>query len=307
MDLQRIDFNLLKVFRLLMQERQVSAAARRLHLSQPAVSHSLKRLRELFEDPLFIAYGRQMQPTPVAKQLALTIEQVWQTLELGFAGLEPFDPCRSERIFKLAVSASIEHAMIEPIYERLRQAGSGLTLQVSELTQKDYLQPLAEREFDVVVGFADSHHLHPQLTSEFWFSDPLYCLSAQNRAFNQQPISITQLTARAHIYTSSWGHSQTVVDQWLGEHQCQRQIALRVPSFMAVPPLLIKHPLYAVVPHSVCDFLLRDTALIAQPLPSSLTIRYCLAWHPLYQREPALNWLLNSLRALTPAVDKDAD
>lgn len=303
MDLQRVDFNLLKVFRILMQEQQVSASAKRLNLSQPAVSHALKRLRILFEDPLFVMVRRQLQPTPLARQLALTIEQMWQTLESGFAGLEPFDPHTSHRTFHLAVSASIEHAMIEPIYACLQQAGQHLDLQVSELTQQDYRQPLAEREFDAIVGFADSHHLHPELRQELWFHDPLYCLSHRRYAPKNKEMTIEQLTAYEHVYTSSWGHSQTVVDQWLQTHHTSRSIALRAPSFMAVPALLARHPLYAVVPASVHQFLLQDPNLVATQLPQALHVRYCLAWHPLYGREPALNWLLVQLRQLVQSTE----
>lgn len=300
MDLQRIDFNLLKVFRILMQERQVSRTAARLHLSQPAVSHALKRLRTLFEDPLLIAEGRQMTPTPLAEKLFRTIEQVWQTLESGFSNLEPFDPQISQRTFRLAVSASIEHAMIEPLFQRLHHAGAGLSLEVFELTRDDYLHTLAEREIDVVVGFEGSHHLHPKLIKETWFDDPLYCLSGPHTTPMAKQMSLPELTARPHIYTSSWGHSQTKVDQLLKAHELSRKVALRVPSFMAVPPLLMKHPLYAVVPRSVCHFLMRDYPIYAQSLPSDLDVSYCLAWHPLYKEEPALCWLLEQLRAIAP-------
>lgn len=295
MDLQRIDFNLIKVFRWLMIERQVSKAAQRLHISQPALSHSLKRLRALFEDPLFVPVGRQMKPTPLAEQLATTIEQIWQTLESGLAGLEQFHPATTERTFRLVVSASIEYAMIEPIYQRLKQAGEGLKLEVAELTHQDYLQPLAEREFDMVIGFANSQHLHKSLVSEPWFSDPLFCLSGTELTASKSPMTIDQLLSKGHVYTSSWGHSQLLVDQWLGKYQRERHIAIQVPSFMAVPPLLIHHPLYAVVPSTVCDFLTRGNHLVAHPLPEALTVHYCLTRHPLYRNDPALNWLVNEL------------
>ncbi|MFM2480624.1 LysR family transcriptional regulator [Celerinatantimonas sp. YJH-8] len=300
MDLQRIDFNLLKVFRQLMQERQVSRAAARLHLSQPAVSHALKRLRTLFEDPLFIATGREMAPTPIAEQLSRTIEQVWQTLESGFSSLEPFNSQRSQRTFRFAVSGSIEYALIEPIYRALGAAGSGLKLECIELTRDDYLQSLAEREIDIVVGFEGSHHLHPKLMTEHWFDDPLYCLCGPHTQATTTPMNLADLISHPHIYTSSWGHSQTKVDDWLQLHHQQREIALRVPSFMAVPPLLMQHSLYAVVPRSVCQFLQRDLPIVARPLPQELDVSYCLAWHPLYKEEPALNWLLEQLRAIAP-------
>ncbi|CAG8999292.1 MAG: HTH-type transcriptional regulator LeuO [Candidatus Celerinatantimonas neptuna] len=302
MDLQRIDFNLIKVFRWLMIERQVSKAAQRLHISQPALSHSLKRLRELFEDPLFVPVGRQMKPTSLAEQLATTIEQIWQTLESGLAGLEQFNPATSARTFRLVVSASIEYSMLEPVYQRLKQAGGELNLEVTELIHQDYLQALAEREFDMVIGFADSHHLHASLISEPWFSDPLFCLSGTESNAFKSPMTIDQLISREHVYTSSWGHSQLLVDQWLCKHQRKRRLAIQVPSFMAVPPLLLHHPLYAVVPSTVCDFLTRGNHLVAHPLPEELTVHYCLTRHPLYKNDPSLNWLVSELRQCVTTI-----
>jgi DNA-binding transcriptional LysR family regulator len=304
MDIQRIDFNLLKVFRFLLEERQVSRAAQRLNLSQPAVSHALKRLRELFEDPLFIAEGRVMRPTPKALALGVTIEQVWQTLESGFAKVSPFDPKTSARSFRIAVSSAIEYAMVARIYRQLLAAGPKLSLEVVELIQQDYWQPLGQGQLDLVVGFADGDHLHPKLSITPWFDEPLCCLGTESLDQQGFPMTAEQLVARPHIYTSSWGHSQTLVNRWLKAQQLSRTIAIRVPSFMAVTPLLSTNNYHAVVPQTIGKLLTAGGTLTMHPLPDSLIARYCLATHPLYQKDPAIIWFIELLQGLVESHAK---
>lgn len=301
MDLQRIDFNLLKVFRLLLEERQVSRTAQRLHLSQPAVSHALKRLRALFEDPLFIAEGRTMQPTPRALSLGAAVEQAWQVLEAGLINCQPFDPSTSRRTFRIAVSSAIEYALVAPIYQQLQASGPGLALEVVELTNQDYWQPLAQKQLDLVVGFADAEHLHPKLSITPWLEDPLCCLSSPHTELQGNTLTAAELVEYSHIYTSSWGHSQALVEQWLENQQLSRSIAIRVPSFMAVVPLLMAHPYLAVVPQTIGQLLAQHTTLTLHRLPDSLRAKYCLAWHPLYQQDSALNWFIQLLKDRTSA------
>lgn len=300
MDLQRLDLNLIKIFKLLLEERQVSRAAQRLHLSQPALSHSLKRLREVFQDPLFVQVGREMQPTSKALLLQPTIEQAWQTLELGLTQVTDFDPASSERQFKIAVSSSVEYAFVPMLYNILQQAGPGLRLEVFELREGDYWQSLNRRELDLVVGIGKGEHLSAQLDIAPWLSESLVCLHRADHVLEER--SAQALLSRPHVYTSSWGHSQSLTDDWLAHHGVQRSIALRVPSFMALPKLLEQHDLLAVIPEGIGRLYAQQAHLAVTELDAQLRVGYCLACHPIYRFEPALRWFIQECEQLADSL-----
>ncbi|MGL4775357.1 MAG: LysR family transcriptional regulator, partial [Aeromonas veronii] len=110
--LARLDLNLLAVFDMLMQERNVTRAAERLHLSQSTVSHALGRLRVALDDPLFVMSRREMMPTERAKALAGPVRQALAMLEQGLRQAKGFDPATARRIFRIATPGSVEHGLV---------------------------------------------------------------------------------------------------------------------------------------------------------------------------------------------------
>src|SRR5436190_23041657 len=112
MQLSRIDLNLFTVFDAIYREGGITAAAKRLHLSQPAISHALGRLRELLDDSLFERRGNDMVPTSMARSLAATIGRSLASLEEALQGAGRFDPTTSQRRFTLAIRSSFEASFL---------------------------------------------------------------------------------------------------------------------------------------------------------------------------------------------------
>ena len=117
--LSRLDLNLLTVFDMLMQERNVTRAAERLHLSQSTVSHALGRLRQALDDPLFVMSRREMMPTERAKALASPVRQALAMLEQGLRQAKDFDPANAQRVFRIATPGSVEHGLVPMLVEGL--------------------------------------------------------------------------------------------------------------------------------------------------------------------------------------------
>ncbi|HHQ4535114.1 TPA: LysR family transcriptional regulator, partial [Aeromonas veronii] len=212
--LARLDLNLLAVFDMLMQERNVTCAAERLHLSQSTVSHALGRLRVALDDPLFVMSRREMMPTERAKALAGPVRQALAMLEQGLRQAKGFDPATARRIFRIATPGSVEHGLVPVLVERLHRQAPHCRLEVCELADSNYERELEKGELDLVIGFAGANHLSPRLWREEWFNNPLVCLSPLG---SELPDVLTpvELVSRPHIHTSSWGHSQAMVELWL--------------------------------------------------------------------------------------------
>ncbi|HDO1326109.1 TPA: LysR family transcriptional regulator [Aeromonas veronii] len=295
--LARLDLNLLAVFDMLMQERNVTRAAERLHLSQSTVSHALGRLRGALDDPLFVMSRREMMPTERAKALAGPVRQALAMLEQGLRQAKGFDPATARRIFRIATPGSVEHGLVPVLVDRLHRQAPHCRLEVCELADSNYERELEKGELDLVIGFAGANHLSPRLWREEWFNNPLVCLSPLG---SELPDVLTpvELVSRPHIHTSSWGHSQAMVELWLARFGVERELGVRLPSFMAVPPLMATGRYLVVVPemigrHFCCYYPLR-----MHQLDPAIPIVYLMAGHPLTAHDEAIGWFKSLLHQL---------
>ncbi|MFM5172973.1 LysR substrate-binding domain-containing protein [Aeromonas veronii] len=295
--LARLDLNLLAVFDMLMQERNVTRAAERLHLSQSTVSHALGRLRVALDDPLFVMSRREMMPTERAKALAGPVRQALAMLEQGLRQAKGFDPATARRIFRIATPGSVEHGLVPVLVERLHRQAPHCRLEVCELADSNYERELEKGELDLVIGFAGANHLSPRLWREEWFNNPLVCLSPLG---SELPDVLTpvELVSRPHIHTSSWGHSQAMVELWLVRFGVERELGVRLPSFMAVPPLMATGRYLVVVPEMIGRHFCRYYPLRMHQLDPAIPIVYLMAGHPLTAHDEAIGWFKSLLHQL---------
>ncbi|WP_139459581.1 LysR family transcriptional regulator [Aeromonas veronii] len=295
--LARLDLNLLAVFDMLMQERNVTRAAERLHLSQSTVSHALGRLRVALDDPLFVMSRREMMPTERAKALAGPVRQALAMLEQGLRQAKGFDPATARRIFRIATPGSVEHGLVPVLVDRLHRQALHCRLEVCELADSDYERELEKGELDLVIGFAGANHLSPRLWREEWFNNPLVCLSPLG---SELPDVLTpvELVSRPHIHTSSWGHSQAMVELWLARFGVERELGVRLPSFMAVPPLMATGRYLVVVPEMIGRHFCRYYPLRMHQLDPAIPIVYLMAGHPLTAHDEAIGWFKSLLHQL---------
>ncbi|WP_421322679.1 LysR substrate-binding domain-containing protein [Aeromonas veronii] len=295
--LARLDLNLLAVFDMLMQERNVTHAAERLHLSQSTVSHALGRLRVALDDPLFVMSRREMMPTERAKALAGPVRQALAMLEQGLRQAKGFDPATARRIFRIATPGSVEHGLVPVLVERLHRQAPHCRLEVCELADSNYERELEKGELDLVIGFAGANHLSPRLWREEWFNNPLVCLSPLG---SELPDVLTpvELVSRPHIHTSSWGHSQAMVELWLARFGVERELGVRLPSFMAVPPLMATGRYLVVVPEMIGRHFCRYYPLRMHQLDPAIPIVYLMAGHPLTAHDEAIGWFKSLLHQL---------
>lgn len=295
--LARLDLNLLAVFDMLMQERNVTRAAERLHLSQSTVSHALGRLRVALDDPLFVMSRREMMPTERAKALAGPVRQALAMLEQGLRQAKGFDPATARRIFRIATPGSVEHGLVPMLVERLHRQAPHCRLEVCELADSNYERELEKGELDLVIGFAGANHLSPRLWREEWFNNPLVCLSPLG---SELPDVLTpvELVSRPHIHTSSWGHSQAMVELWLARFGVERELGVRLPSFMAVPPLMATGRYLVVVPEMIGRHFCRYYPLRMHQLDPAIPIIYLMAGHPLTAHDEAIGWFKSLLHQL---------
>lgn len=245
--LNRLDLNLLKTFDVLMDERNVSKAAARLSLTQPAVSGMLTRLRDSLGDPLFTRTQHGMVPTERAMQLAGPIKRILQELD-DLVQPQSFVPLEAEFILTLAGTDYSLSAIILPLIEQLRQLAPKIQV-AAEFIRDDHVQSRMEKgELDIAFMTPDTA---PEgLYGRTLFAESYVCVLAENHPLAANvALTLEEFCQHDHAIVSYQGGAFAgATDKVLTRLGKQRRVVASVPSFLVLVELLKRSPLLAVVP-----------------------------------------------------------
>lgn len=287
--INRIDLNLFAVFDAIVREGSISAAARRLNLSQPAVSHALARLRSQLDDPLFVRRGRQMVATPRAQQLISPVRDALSTLGRCLTSAPAFEPALARRSFVLGLRDGLEACLLPPLIAHLQQAAPGVTLQSLTIARRDTQRELAAGRIDLAVDvlLPGAVELHQQRLLE----DGLTVLLRRAHPLAQQRLTLNRYLAAQHVLVSSRRRGPALEDAGLAELGKQRQIALRCQHYQSALEVVASSDLLLTLPTLLAGRLADQRFLaLSLPLPAPPMALY-LYWHPDRDDDEAHGWL----------------
>ena len=155
--IQQLDFNLLKVFECLYQERNMSLAAKLLFISPSAVSHAIKRLRLALNDELFVRQGQLMQPTPACQRMAPQLLDALEKLRQILQACGDFDLSRTNQTFKLAIPDALESLILPKIQQVLMADAPHAKLNSTKLVREDMQRKLSTNQIDIAIDIALPH------------------------------------------------------------------------------------------------------------------------------------------------------
>jgi DNA-binding transcriptional LysR family regulator len=290
-----IDLNLLIVFDVVMQERNLTRAGRRLGLSQPAASHALARLRQMLHDDLFIRTPEGMQPTPRAEQMAQPVRDALRELRIM---LEPeaFDPPSATREFSLAVNNYAARAIVPALARIVGNLAPRISLDIIPIGMRDVLDQLDAGGMDValttLVDGGERFKCVRVMDDDF-----VALLDRSHAAADEAVLSAERLAEIPHIAITSTGDDTSFIDDALEQRGLTRTIATRVP-FLSVVLMLVGSDRLAVVPRRVADDLARICPLVAKELPfASPRIVLSMIWHRRLDNHAAHRWLRDMVKA----------
>lgn len=294
MDLRQIDLNLLVVFNQLLLDRSVSVTADKLGLSQPAVSHALKRLRVLLKDDLFVRTSRGMEPTPYAMHLIEPVGYALGMLQTALSQRDKFDPANSERTFTLAITDIGEIYFMPTLMAMLSREAPNIQISTVRHHSGQLTDDMASGEVDLAIG------LLPSLTTGFFqrklFKQRYVCMFRREHPVASNPITLAQYKSLHHVGVMSANTGHGELDDWLMKKNIHRSVKLCVPHFVAVGHILQSSDLIATVPERFAQKCEKPFQLETSPLPFKLPdIAIQLFWHAKYNREPANMWLRQQL------------
>ena len=294
-DVRSFDLNLLVALDALIAERSVSGAARRVGIGQPAMSHALRRLRDLFGDPLLEREGNTMRPTARAVDLAGAVARVLDDIRHTVLADQVFRPDREERIFRLGASDYVMATVLPRLLALFRTAAPLSRMAAQPVARDNVGARLASGAIDLAVGY------HPQpgpaLRGETLFHEDHVCLFDAEACGVTPPIALDLYLALPHFLVSSRADFTGVVDAELARHDRKRFVQLSTSSFLAMPFLLRGSPAVAVVPAKLARCCCHAIGLAACPPPVRIDgFNVTMVWHMRSDADPAQRWFRDRVR-----------
>jgi DNA-binding transcriptional LysR family regulator len=296
MDIRNVDLNLLVALDALLAERNVSRAAVRLHLSQPATSALLARLRELFGDPLLLRSARGMLPTPRALELLGPVKQVLDEIDAIVQPRTAFDPDSAERTFTLSASDYVEYALLPTLVDYLERHAPRVRLAVRPLDLQTVAKQMETGEVDLcITGLLNAP---AGLHEAALYAERIVSVVRRNHPGVGAQLTLDTFCSLDHIMVSVRGSGFSAqIDDALATLGRKRHARLAVPHFLLVPEIVARSDMISALPERLARGHADKLRIMEPPLRiEGFTVGQ--VWHERNQREPAQVWLREVLLKL---------
>jgi LysR family transcriptional activator of mexEF-oprN operon len=289
-DLRKVDLNLLVVFHTLMQERHVTRAAAKLHLTQGAVSAALGRLRTLFGDELFERSRDGMTPTPKALAMATKIGQALIAIDSLVSESETFDPATASRTFHLAMSDDLEAVLVPAILQEVEDHGWNVRFSFHQTNTSLWQQALEDPNTDLVLC-ASPPQVPAAYRQNVLFASSYSCLYDGSRPGFSTPLTLNEYVESDHLRVS-YNAQRGFVDELLESQGYTRKATASVSHFAGTINALRAAEIIATIPSYTAYAYAASVGLTAcePPIPvPRFTIS--LLWRVQREADPELAWL----------------
>jgi DNA-binding transcriptional LysR family regulator len=292
MQLNRIDLNLFVVFDTIYAERNLTRAAAVLNVTQPAVSNALARLRDSFEDRLFVKVGRTMQPTPVAQNLIGPVRAALRQLQASVETRQSFDPATAERQFNLAIRDITCSLLLPRLMEALRQQAPHVRLHCHEVDRGDLVAELAAGTLDCAIDIPQLDRA--RLNSRPLLSDRYVCVLRRDHPAARRALDLDGFLALGQIMVSSRRRGRGYIELALARLGRQAEVALRLQHYQPAFHVAMSSDLALTAPASLA----RHYDVAVHELPFAVPmLESLLYWHKNADLEPANVWLRDLIAA----------
>lgn len=297
MHIRGLDLNTLVVFRALMQHRNVTNAAAEIGLSQPAVSHALRRLRERYRDPLFVRLGGLMQPTDRAVEIAGDVGEALKRIESTFQ--DEFDLATLKRKFRIGFVDFGAIFFLPSLMEKIGLEAPGVEVVAEYVSGPMASQLLQSRDVDFALGV-----LPP--TNSAWrrhrlFLDTIVVIARRDHPEIGKRLSLKKYAELRHVHTPVCH----IIDKALESRSIVRKFAVTADNIVSVPFIVSRSDLLGVMPSAGANVFADFCRLKVLSLPFKLdTYRIDLVWHRASEKDKAHGWMGQTIRALASELDQ---
>ncbi len=297
MDIRSLDLNLLVVFDAMLEHQNVTKAGDSIKLSQPAMSAAVSRLRELFDDPLFVRTRQGMAPTPKAQALSPSVRQVVQTIRGDILQPKEFNPLLSDRTFTLVTPDIAEVNFLPRLISELAKKSPHINLRTLAMPREAAAHSLESASAEMAIGY------FPDLHKAGFFQQKLItnshvCLVRMNHPTIGNKITSAQFLQAAHAVVKPDGREH-LFERFLQDKGIKRRVVVELSHFMSLLPIIETSNLLATVPKDLAEFFVQHGNVRYIPTPmKSPVIDVHLFWHQRFHKEPAHIWLRQVIHQL---------
>lgn len=299
--LRNIDLNLLVVLDALLTEKHVTRTGARLHLSQPAISHSLSKLRVLLDDPILIRQGSEVVLSALAQNLQAPLKEILSQIEILLGKSIDFVPANSHRTFRLAMSDYGAAIVLPKLLRQLRAEAPNTTLVVTQDSRHGMFEQIAQGKIDLALGVFPN--LSADISSEVLFEETFSCLLDRSTLPASGLLDLDNYLLRPHISVSVDGCSNGEIDRLLRDEGLQRRIAVSVPHWRTAPSMISNTDLILTVATRTLHNALLDEELVSLSPPLRIPpFPFVQIWHNRFGEDPAHMWLREQVRHVVAHV-----
>jgi DNA-binding transcriptional LysR family regulator len=284
-----LDLNLLTALDALLEEAGVAAAADRLHLSAPAMSRALGRIRRVTGDQILVRTGRTMTPTPYALAVRAQVRDLVQQAESVLAPERQLDLAALDRVFTLTSHDAVTTALGPRLIAVVHRAAPNVRLRLLAETRVD-THELRRGQVDLELGSAAPDS--PEIHSETFFEDRLVLVVAPEHPFATRKPTLRRYADAVHVRITRRGRLHDSMDAALAEHDLVRRVVATTPTSTAALAVVRLGECVAAVPERMCAGLIEALGLVTVPLPvPTHPVPLVGSWHQRYDNDKAHRWL----------------
>lgn len=308
MSRQRVDLNLFRVFDAVLRHRSVAGASRDLRVTPSAVSHALARLRQALGDDLFVASETGMAPSRRARDLAPAIRDALALIDEA-VGAKPFVAATSARTFRIGATEHGVVTFLAPLVDRLAQAAPNVELRIFPYSRIDMIRHLDEGRLDLVIGWFNEAPERMRRTAIGKGQEAV--VVRPGHPLTEGTVTVERLLASRFLVVELTGTEEQALEGFMDDRGVLRRvwierllmdrdltcrIAVSVPYYSAVPPMLAATDLVATLPLSLARMAADQGTLVILDLPyEPLTVQIDALWSRQGEHDPGLQWLVEAL------------
>ena len=296
MHLSQVDLNLFVVLEAIYREGNLTRAGRQLKLTQPAMSHALKRLRELLKDPLFIREGANMVPTPFSRNMINEVRQALQILEVSLYEDRNFDPAHTRRDFQIGFWELMESTILPPLAKVMTKAAPEISITTSRVKRREIEMELSsgsmDLALDIPITMSDSIKHLPL------FSDRVVVMAREGHPVMAHELDLDTYLRQDHVLVSSRRLGPSLVDAELNRKGRKRRIVLRCQHYFAACRVVSETDMLLTIPERYALMLNSgfNNRLYPFPLKSLQQLEIHMYWHESAENDPPNRWLREQIK-----------
>ena len=308
LNLRSLDLNLLVILHQLLQCRQITEAAARLNMSQPAVSRALQRLRQTFDDPLLVRTSLGYDLSPRARAIAADLAAILQGVE-RIVATPDFDPATAAGTLNIYGVDPDVISFMPSLFARIQRQAPGITVKIRS-EPRDHFELLDSGEVHLALtAMAPTRALNQYHGMALGRANPI-CIMRRNHPLADKPLTLERYLSASHGLITVTGQGPGAVDAQLASLGKYRRVALQLSNFAAVAAFCEGCDLLFVLPENIARSIAKGREIRLTAVPEELAGVYnefSLFWHERHHKDPLVSWVRGQLRELLEETSADPE